>query len=226
MLVYLTIALAGVVCWLSFLLARQPAVSAQAARAAVFDGCIDLIDSPHVTPGREFGVLRGNFEGLPIKAALLADTLAVRKLPALWLMIDVVSPLVTWPVIDFLIRPSNTEFWSPAWALEHELIIPESWPQHALLRTESPEVGSRIRVLDRHIVAFDDERMKELLITPRGVRLVYLADEGRRAHYGVLRQARFDGLPLARDLLARLLGLATALHRDLRTTNFVCAPTE
>jgi hypothetical protein len=58
---------------------------------------------------------------------------------------------------------------------------------------------------------FDDERMKELLVTRRGVRLVYQASQGERAYYMVLRQPEFGPARLPAELARRLLDEAIAI---------------
>jgi hypothetical protein len=62
---------------------------------------------------------------------------------------------------------------------------------------------------------FDDPRMKELLVAPGGVRLVWQADQGRSAHYLVLRQAEWEKLQIEPDKVRSLLETALAIHRDL-----------
>jgi hypothetical protein len=62
---------------------------------------------------------------------------------------------------------------------------------------------------------FEDPRVKELLVTPRGVRIVYQIDQAERAQYLVLRQAQFADQPLGALLAERLLDRAIAIHRDL-----------
>ena len=69
--------------------------------------------------------------------------------------------------------------------------------------------------LTPHVAMFEDPRVKELLVTPRGVRIVYQIDQAERAQYMVLRQAQFAEQPLAALLAQRLLDRAIAIHRDL-----------
>jgi hypothetical protein len=71
---------------------------------------------------------------------------------------------------------------------------------------------------------FEDPRAKELVISPRGVRLVYQAAQAERAHYLVLRQARFENSKidpaLAGSLLDRAIAIAASLDgvvADLQT---------
>ena len=62
---------------------------------------------------------------------------------------------------------------------------------------------------------FDDTRAKELVLSPRGVRLVYQAAQGDRAQYLVLRQAHFQDNKadpaLVRSLLDRAIAIAVAV---------------
>jgi hypothetical protein len=62
---------------------------------------------------------------------------------------------------------------------------------------------------------FEDPRVKELLVTPHGVRIVYQLDQAERGHYLVLRQAQFSEQPVPALLAQRLLDRAIAIHRDL-----------
>jgi hypothetical protein len=68
--------------------------------------------------------------------------------------------------------------------------------------------------VESQISAFGDPRMKELVITPKGVRLVYQAAQAERADYLVLRQARFIqdrvDAALVSSLLDRVMAIAAA----------------
>ena len=186
------------------------------ARATIFDTCQALFDAPQLAPGTHaYPVLRGTHRGLPIKLEVVVDTLAVRKLPVLWLKVDVLQALPIAGTLDYLVRPLNHEFWSPNVALAHELRLPAQWPQYARLGTDQPAMRALLPQLDPFIAAFSDERIKELLVTPKGVRVVYLAGQGGRAHYGVLRRAHFAALPLPADLVATPLKLACDVHQAL-----------
>jgi hypothetical protein len=70
--------------------------------------------------------------------------------------------------------------------------------------------------LTPHIDLFNDPWIKELLVTPRGVRVVRQAAQGSRAEYMVLRQAMFGAVKVPRDQLAAMLDAAVALADDLR----------
>jgi hypothetical protein len=57
--------------------------------------------------------------------------------------------------------------------------------------------------------------MKELLVTPRGVRLVRQGAQAARAEYMVLRQSLFGPVTISRELLVSLLDRAVALAVDV-----------
>jgi hypothetical protein len=161
-------------------------------RGAIFDGCLGLFDSYRMSQdGVYFPALEGRYRGYEVQLEPVVDHLAVRKLPSLWLLVTVRGRVRYAGVLDFLVRPLNVEFFSPSATLGIRLPVPSGWPQNAWLRTDQPEGMPPIERIEPHIRFFDDPRAKELLVMPEGVRLVYLAKEGERAHYTVLRQVEF-----------------------------------
>lgn len=116
-------------------------------------------------------------------------------------------------VFDFLMRPQGEEFYSPSGEMLHRLAIPQSWPQNAILCADHDQVPPDS--LASHMTIFDDPRAKELVVSPRGVRLVYQAAQGDRAQYLVLRQAHFENNKadpmLVRSLLDRAIATAMAM---------------
>lgn len=186
------------------------------ARAAMFDGCLPLLEAYRVTQdGLGFPILEGRYRGHDVEIQPVVDHVAVRKLPSLWLLVTVRGPVAYEGTLDFLVRPLNVEFFSPSGTLEKRLPVPPGWPQHAWLRTDDPERMPPVERVAPHIQFFEDPRAKELLVTPRGVRLVYQGKEGQRAHYAVLRQVEFGDIAVPPELARSLLDRALALHQDL-----------
>lgn len=195
---------------------RRHREAVRAQRAGVFSRCEGLLEAPEQSQDDvDYPVLSGRYQGFRCRLTPVVDQITYRKLPAFWLRVDLFGPLPWAGVFDFLVRPNNMEFWSPLWSLPCQVQIPAGWPQHAVLRTDSPEAMPPRERLEQAMGFFADERAKELLVTPRGVRLVYLADEGTRLHHGVLRSAHFEHLPLDRSLVGGLLDRAVALYNDL-----------
>jgi hypothetical protein len=159
--------------------------------------------------------MSAKYRGYAVRLEPLVDDIAWRKIPSLWLKVTVLTPNPCRGVFDFLVRPRGGDFYSPSDELPHTLRVPEDWPQDALLRTDDPEAMPAIADIAPHISHFADPQMKELLITPRGTRLVRQIWQAERAHYLVLRQAKFAGRSVESSLLASLLDAAIEVSRSV-----------
>jgi len=199
--------------WLIYRRARARQV---AVRSAYFDDCKSLFEDCRVVPhGTDFPVLEGRHAGYQFRLEPIVDHMAVRKLPSLWLKVTLVGDLRVPGAVDFLARPQNTEFYSPSASLPHSLRIPAGWPQHAMLRTDIDDPSLPLDLLAPHMHIFDDPKAKELLFTPRGVRIVYQASQGQRAYYMVLRQPEFGDPRLPPKLALQLLVQAIAVYSSV-----------
>ena len=216
-------ALFGAVLWGMY---RRRRAAVKAGRAGLFDACLSLFDSYRVTQDDiDFPVLTGRYRGHPVRLEALVDDIALRKLPSLWLLVTLRGPVPFAGVFDLLVRPQNVEFYSPSAGLDTTIGVPPGWPPHAAIRTDRPGDMPPLDLLQGHIGMFDDPRTKELLVTPRGVRIVYQANQAQRAQYLVLRQAEFAEPTLSRDLVRRLLDRAVALYGDLAAGRPAANPT-
>jgi len=196
-----------------WLIYRRDRARTKAVRAAYFDDCKSLFeDCGIVQEGTDFPVLEGRHRGHRFRLEPVVDHMAVRKLPSLWLKVSLIDALPVPGVVDFLARPQNTEFYSPSASLPYSPRIPPEWPQHAMLRTDLEDHALAIALLAPHIHIFSDSKTKELIVTPRGVRIVYQASQGERAYYLVLRQPEFGDPQLPRALALQLLEQAIAVY--------------
>lgn len=190
------------------------------SRAAMYGDSAHLFEDLRVVQDDvNFPVLTGRYRGYRIKLEPIADYLAFRKVPSLWLQATVYCENPNRGAFDFLVRPQNVEFWSPAWKMETSLTTPPGWPEFAIARTDDPDDIPPLDKLQPHGVLFADEKVKELLVTPKGVRITYQADQAERAYYMVLRQLVFENFRLSPDLVTRLLDRAISVHEDLAGTN-------
>jgi hypothetical protein len=192
------------------------------SRAQLFAQCLSVLQAYRVTQnGGDFPVLEGRYRGHSVKLEPVLDAVAWRKVPSLWLKVTVLAPN-PWPgVLDFLVRPQGVEFYSPGSELAHAMRVPPSWPQHAVLNCDDPQKVPPLALIEPHIALFADQQMKELLITPRGTRLVRQLWQAERADYLVLRQARFTAVhahpELVCSLLDAALAICTSLNRPAQT---------
>lgn len=159
--------------------------------------------------------LAGRYRDLPVQVLPVIDTLATRRLPALWVLVTIQDALPLASRLDLMMRPTGPTTFSNFDLLPHTLERPAAFPEYAVLRTDRPHPPFPASLLEPHLDVFGDVRAKELLITPTGLRFVWLLKEASRARYGVMREADFGGADLdpqlLRDLLERLVAIRSSL---------------
>jgi hypothetical protein len=189
-------------------------------RGAIFAPAYELFDSYQATQGGiDYPSLTGQYRGRQFHLDAIVDTLTFRKVPVLWLRVSLLAPLPSSATLDIMVRSQNAEFYSPANDLPHQLRPRTDWPADASVRTDDPRRAPDLAVIDRHISVFQRPATKELLVTAKGVRLVHMLDQARRAEYLVLRQAEFENAAVDKDLLRDLMDRTIALHKDLTGGN-------
>ena len=126
--------------------------------------------------------LIGSYAGHRAELRLVVDMIQLRKLPVLWLQATLHRPVAIGGELS--LKSSNMA------AAEH-------WAA---------------RLADPALEFFADDRAKELLLTPKGVRLTWRVAETERGHYLTTRLARFERAEIdragAQALLARAADLA------------------
>ncbi len=209
---------------LAFLLVRQ-LLAASARRAAepdiLFGQAQNILENPRLESTGTVGVLRllGEWNGLPVQVQTVVDTLAVRKLPSLWLMVTIPEPLPLHSTFDLMMRAAGPTSFSNFDLLPHAVQVPSGFPEHAVIRTDDPAHLLPAHVIAPHLGAFDNPRMKELLISPKGLRLVKQMAEADRARYGVFRQADFGAAVLEASTLQDMLVRLAAIRRAILDWN-------
>jgi len=214
---YDVLALALLLVAVLWLLHRRQRARVRCMRAAVFDAVLTLFERYRVTQDDvDFAVLEGRYRGYEVRLEPIVDHVALRKVPSLWLLVTLRAPVPFAGAFDLLARPQNVEFYSPSSTLEHAIALPAGWPAHASLRTDRPDAMPPQEIMASHIVGFfADPKAKEIVVTPRGVRLVYQARQAERSQYLVLRQAEFAEVALTPETVRELLDRAMALYQDL-----------
>lgn len=185
-------------------------------RRAMFDEVAANLKDPELRQeGIGFPVLDGRYRDYFVRLEPIEEHVGFRKVPSMWLRISVLNELPYRGVFDYLIRPENIEFYSPIGQLPHQLEVPAEWPQQAWLRTDDPETMPPLERVAPHMRFFDDRRAKELMITRRGVRLVYQIHQAERPYYLVLRSVTFEDLTVPWQETHALLDRAIAIAEDL-----------
>jgi hypothetical protein len=177
------------------------------ARAALLDAGRQLLEVSQIAWSEDgFPRLEGRYRARRVIAALVPDTLTMRRLPQLWLSLTVALPLPIDAACAVLVRPNGSEFYALLPALPDRLRPPPDWPDELLLHGRGEGAGRLVAILAPAIARLlQDPRVKEVGVTPRGLRLVWQAAEGALGPHLLLRQAEFPARPIAPAQLARLL---------------------
>ncbi|MGX5846323.1 hypothetical protein ACWGTO_04520 [Mesorhizobium sp. PL10] len=154
----------------------------------------------------------GTWNDRRVQVRTIVDTLATRKLPARWLSVTVTEPVAVPATFDMMMRPGSPTTFSNFDHLQHTLPKAPGFPAEAVLRTDLRAARFPQNLIASHLEIFAEGRAKELLITPNGVRIVWLLAEAERARYGVFRQAAFGTTRLDPALVERLLTSASVLR--------------
>jgi hypothetical protein len=188
-------------------------------RGQLFRDCTALLEQAELRQdGLGYPTLTGRYRHHRFHIDAVIDHIAVRKVPSLWLRVSLLESLPGIATLDILMRAQNVEFYSPANDLPHRLELPPDWPIDATVQTDDPDRLLPATMLTPHLDIFRRPQAKELLITPKGLRLVYQASQADKLHYQVLRQANFELPVLSPDLLLELMDRLIALEKSIKET--------
>jgi hypothetical protein len=180
--------------------------AAKAARLGVLDRCAGALDAAVLTHGADhFPRLTGRHRGCEARVDLLCDTLTIRRLPQLWMSTTLLDQNPDLPGFAILVRPAGTEFYSLTSRFEHRLETPMGFPEEVLIRGDAgaDRPLEELRTLLSDVLT--DPRVKEVAVTPRGVRIIRQAAEGKRGNHLLLRQSVFENACVPQGDLTRVL---------------------
>ncbi|CDX25423.1 conserved exported hypothetical protein [Mesorhizobium plurifarium] len=209
----IALGVAGHIAWL----ARAGRNRAKAALAADMASVRSVVpDASDISDGMA-GVITwaGSWNGQRVQLRTIVDTLATRKLPTRWLSVSITEPVAVPGVFDMMMRPNSATTFSNFDHLAHTLPKVLAFPADAVLKTDRKGVAFPQDLIATHTDIFAESRAKELLITPKGVRIVWLLAEAERARYGVFRQAAFGDAGIDPALIERLLEAASTLRQAI-----------
>ena len=169
-------------------------------RSLLLEDCLPLFkDAQQTQVGIHYPRVNANvtLAGRPCHISLwaMADTLQTRRLPPLWLFVDIHCVLAIEGVMDVLVRPTGVEVFSPSrdLAYRHELL--SHWPQASILKSSFPDVEKILQQLDLPLTELlQDPYTKCLTLRPDGLRYVVQIAQSSQAHYMVLRNSYFGPL--------------------------------
>lgn len=214
-LIPLGIALAALGLWLALRLIRESRDRAQ-FRASYFDAVKSLFEGgeTRIQP-TGFPRMTGRRNGLAFDLQAIPDTLTFRKLPALWVLVTLPEPLPLEATLDLMARPSGNEPFTRFATLPQSLPTPPQLPKEIAIRTDNAPRLLKSDLIAAHADLFHDPRVKELVLSPKGLRIVILAEEADRGRYLIFREAEMGRTPLAPARLEPLLDRLAAIRKDV-----------
>ena len=198
---------------------RQAQQRAKEAPRRLFNEARGLFHNAMVGEGRSHGShrLTGEYRGHFFQVMTVVDTLSIRKLPSLWMLVTLPEPLPLAGTLDMMMRPAAASTFSNFDHLPEFVPTPPGFPQPAVLRSDVAGGPFPAARLSGHIEPFSNPYAKELLISPKGVRIVVQVAEADRVRYGVFRQAEFGDVTLDAAMLRAALDYLIDLKTEIES---------
>lgn len=214
-LIPLGLALAALAIWLGLRLIQETRARAT-ARASYFEAVKSLFDrgETRLEP-TGFPRMTGRKGKLAFDLQALPDMLTFRKLPALWVMVTLPEPLPVAATLDLMTRPSGNEPFTRFTTLPQSLPGLPGLPKEVAIRSDDARRVPPESLVLRHADLFDDPKVKELVISPKGLRIVILAEEADRGRFLIFREAEMGRTPLSPARLAPLIDRLAAIRKDV-----------
>lgn len=151
-----------------------------------------------------FPRLAGARHGARFDLRVVPDALTTRKLPALWLLVTLTEPQPLRATWALMLRPRGAETFSNFDRLPRLLPALPDLPADAAVRTDA-SAGAPPPALARIVERLGEDRLKEVVLSPKGLRVTWLLEEAHRARYLAFRDAEMGLSPLAPETLVPLL---------------------
>ena len=195
---------------------RRAVQARNSTRGAFLNACSGLLAQPRtrISP-TGFPRLAGRYQGQETDIQVLPDTLTFRKLPALWVLVTLPGPMPVGATMNLMIRPTGIEPFSRFHTLTNQLDLPEGFPEDCAIRTDSRADMPSEALVRAHLHLFDDPMVKELVISPKGLRLVFLAEEAQRSRYLIYRDCEMGRTTLPAERVMPKLDALMALRADV-----------
>jgi hypothetical protein len=210
-----------------YVMARRDHEAAMAARARLLDPAAVLFgDSQLKLAADGFPVLTGRLpDRRQVTVELIPDTMVMRRLPQLWLIVTLSETQKrARPSFGAIARPTGSEFYSRIDELPERIEPPPGLESSIMIRGNAPfgaidadGAGEALRLL------FTDARVKEIMVTPKGVRIVRQASQGERGAHLLLRQVRFPIEVVQPELIRTAIDEADAMREALDWAGAVSA---
>ena len=197
----LSLCVAGVV--VLSLIHRRHMARACADRARLFEDCSGLVeDAVLVRRGLNFPLLQGRWRGHDIRVEPVIDTLSMRTLPVLWIVVTIRRHHDVADRLSVLARACGTEFYARHNQMGVPVPMGPEWPDEVSVRSTLRGVAAeRPELLERIGAAMGDGSVKQIVLGPSSARVVWKCATAESGTYRVTRrvdltQARVDARAL------------------------------
>lgn len=195
----------------------------KASRAGYLDRCQPLFTTSFTkVMATGFPRLSGQYRGQTFDIQVVPDTLSYRKLPTLWLLVTLPEALAVAATFDLMLRATGLESFSNFAQLPKQIALPAGFPEAGSIRSDDPAGMADEVALRRALTGLAGDHLKELLVAPTGVRVVWLVEEADRGRYLLFRDAEMGAVALSGDVLQPLMdglcGLWAAVRADAAPT--------
>lgn len=199
-------------------MARRQHLGAKEARAHLLHEACGALEDPKIQLGLDgFPVLCGRHRGAACKVALIPDSMTAGRLPQLWLVVTLEQARKDLSSLGVLVRPNAGDFFSITQSFHYALPPPERFPPHVLVRGRDAKSQATLRAAGKYAgqALLEDPKIKELVLTPNGLRIVWQASQGDRGNHQFLRQMKFLQPALGADVVSRRLAVLDGIGRAL-----------
>jgi hypothetical protein len=194
-------------------LLRRQSLARQNMRARYFEGVMPLFSDLRASlVPTGFPRISGVYQGREFDLQVVPDTLTLRKLPTLWLLVTLPSAQPVKSSLHLMMRPTGVESFSNFATLPRQVNQPRGYPADCAMRSDGDVAPALLDLVARQLAVLDQDKLKELVITPKGLRLVWLIEEADRGRYLIFRDAEMGRAPLGPPLLTPLLQVLTDLE--------------
>ena len=200
----------------AFLRATRPGAARAASRAGYLDPCLPLFARPLKRVAETgFARVSGQYRGQMFDVQVVPDSLSLRKLPCLWLLVTLVERLPVAGTFDVMLRATGAETFSKFGNLPDQIAVPVGFPEGCTIRTDAEGAVPSAAVIGRYMSELDAARLKEVVVAEAGVRVVWLAEEADRGRYLLFRDAEMGGIALQPAVLRPLMDGLCGLWADV-----------
>jgi hypothetical protein len=186
-----------------------------AARAGYLDLCSPLFAQPRkAVADTGFARISGQYRGQVFDIQVVPDSLSLRKLPCLWLLVSLVERLPVAGTFDVMLRATGNETFSKFGDLPDQMTAPPGFPEGCTIRTDARTMPGAA-VIGRYMAGLDTARLKEVVVAQAGVRVVWLAEQADRGRYLLFRDAEMGDLALQPAVLQPLMDGLCGLWKNV-----------